>query len=88
MAEAPVAVLAAQDSVDSPKKNFKIVVVGDGAVGKTCFCMMYAKNEFPTEYTATVFDSYPTDMTLSDGTVSNGLTILGLFLERVWPYWI
>lgn len=63
-----MAVLAAQDSVDSPKKNFKIVVVGDGAVGKTCFCMMYAKNEFPTEYTATVFDSYPTDMTLSDGT--------------------
>ena len=40
------------------KKTIKLVVVGDGAVGKTCLLYSYAKNEFPEGYEPTVLESY------------------------------
>ncbi|KAF7344549.1 Cell division control protein 42 [Mycena sanguinolenta] len=36
----------------------KVVLIGDGAAGKTALCIAYACKRFPTAYIPTVFDSW------------------------------
>eukprot|EP01087_Luapelamoeba_hula_P021113 TRINITY_DN731_c0_g1_i1.p1 TRINITY_DN731_c0_g1~~TRINITY_DN731_c0_g1_i1.p1 ORF type:complete len:202 (-),score=38.31 TRINITY_DN731_c0_g1_i1:69-674(-) len=57
----------------SSVKALKLVVVGDGAVGKTCLLIAYANNRFPKEYVPTVFDNYVVTLTAGGDTIELGL---------------
>jgi len=54
-------------------QSLKIVVVGDGAVGKTTFLISFTLACFPTEYIPTVFDNYSTVYDFEGRKISLGL---------------
>ena len=61
-----IIVIMAQDLV-------KIVLVGDGAVGKTAALLSFALGKLPGEYVPTVFDNYTVDVPVAGENVKLAL---------------
>eukprot|EP01017_Pseudomicrothorax_dubius_P032276 TRINITY_DN4206_c0_g1_i3.p1 TRINITY_DN4206_c0_g1~~TRINITY_DN4206_c0_g1_i3.p1 ORF type:complete len:196 (+),score=23.75 TRINITY_DN4206_c0_g1_i3:67-654(+) len=51
----------------------KCVIVGDGAVGKTCILLSYTNDTFPTDYDPTVFDNFSTQLQVENRNITLSL---------------
>ena len=51
----------------------KLVIVGDGACGKTCLLIVFSKDQFPEVYVPTVFENYVADIEVDNKTVELAL---------------
>ncbi|VBB28741.1 unnamed protein product [Acanthocheilonema viteae] len=48
----------------------KLVIVGDGACGKTCLLIVFSKDQFPDVYVPTVFENYVADIEVDGKQIS------------------
>jgi len=53
--------------------SYNVVVIGDGAVGKTCMLISYTRGEFPKDYVPTVFDNYVVTVNVGDQAIDLSL---------------
>uniref|UniRef100_A0A915DMI5 Uncharacterized protein n=1 Tax=Ditylenchus dipsaci TaxID=166011 RepID=A0A915DMI5_9BILA len=49
----------------------KLVIVGDGACGKTCLLIVFSKDQFPDVYVPTVFENYVADLDIDSKSIDS-----------------
>lgn len=66
----------------------KLVIVGDGACGKTCLLIVFSKDQFPEVYVPTVFENYIADIEVDGKQVSEKWQVIYFlaFVAFVWVY--
>lgn len=57
----------------------KLVIVGDGACGKTCLLIVFSKDQFPEVYVPTVFENYVADIEVDGKQVYSPKKLLNMF---------
>lgn len=57
----------------------KLVIVGDGACGKTCLLIVFSKDQFPEVYVPTVFENYVADIEVDGKQVRQGFHCIGFY---------
>merc|ERR1712012_237873 len=60
----------------------KLVIVGDGACGKTCLLIVFSKDQFPEVYVPTVFENYVADIEV-DGIQQDKKTTTGFARSHI-----
>ena len=60
----------------------KLVIVGDGACGKTCLLIVFIRDNFPEEYVPTVFENYVADVAFGGKQVNGQLFSVVRVLEK------
>ena len=58
-------------NTEIPKTSIrkKLVIIGDGAVGKTCLIQSFFKNKFSSDYETTVFETYVTNIQIESNDI-------------------
>lgn len=59
----------------------KLVIVGDGACGKTCLLIVFSKDQFPEVYVPTVFENYVADIEVDGKQVSHTGRTLNMLVD-------
>ena len=62
----------------------KLVIVGDGACGKTCLLIVFSKDQFPEVYVPTVFENYVADIEVDNKQVMSIKMKQGLKISNFW----
>ncbi|KAF9764799.1 Transforming protein RhoA [Nosema granulosis] len=62
-------------AVAKTQKSGKVVVVGDGACGKTCLLEVFRRNQFPAAYIPTVVDNFAKDVTVVGGDMGSDVIV-------------
>lgn len=60
----------------------KLVIVGDGACGKTCLLIVFSKDQFPEVYVPTVFENYVADIEV-DGKQVNWTLYFDILIAKL-----
>ncbi|EAL49965.2 Rho family GTPase [Entamoeba histolytica] len=56
--------------MEEQQNSMKLVIVGDGAVGKTCLLTRYRLNTFPEDYVPTVFENFVEQVSYKKGHIN------------------
>lgn len=62
----------------------KLVIVGDGACGKTCLLIVFSKDQFPEVYVPTVFENYVADIEVDGKQIELALWDTGIILMGIF----